>query len=104
MDSSGFSYPCVGVLDPVGWVWGRGVVAGTSFAQVILKLLNQLKFPGSIASAIHSAIGNVPKGHIFAFLQSYGAGGFAKRAMRMAGGWFIVALLLAAVGKLLMEN
>ncbi|KAI9770844.1 MAG: hypothetical protein M1839_003039 [Geoglossum umbratile] len=59
---------------------------------------------GSFAAVIQSAIGNVPKGSMFAFLQSYGAGGFARHAMRLAGAWVVVALLLAAVGKLLMEN
>jgi len=52
---------------------------------------------------IQSYIGNVPKGSIFAFLTSNGAGGFARRAMRMAGMWLILAVLLAAVGQLLWD-
>ncbi|KAI9774120.1 MAG: hypothetical protein M1840_005213 [Geoglossum simile] len=59
---------------------------------------------GSLAAVIQSALANIPKGSIFAFLQSYGAGGFAGSAIRMAGVWVGIAVLLAAVGKLLLEN
>ncbi|KAA8913480.1 hypothetical protein FN846DRAFT_99110 [Sphaerosporella brunnea] len=59
---------------------------------------------GSMAAALQSYIGNVPKGSLFAFLQSNGAGGFARTAFRMAGLWIIVAVLLAAIGKILIER
>jgi hypothetical protein len=57
-----------------------------------------------MAAALQSRIGNVPKGSLFAFLQSNGAGGFARTAFRMAGMWLLIAVLLAAVGKLLIDN
>jgi len=59
---------------------------------------------GSIAASLQSAIGNVPKGSLFALLQSNGAGGFAYTAMRMAGIWVAVAVALAALGKVLLDG
>jgi len=52
---------------------------------------------------IQSYIGDVPKGSLFAFLTSNGAGGFARVAFRMAQRFVVIAVLLAAVGKLLLH-
>jgi hypothetical protein len=59
---------------------------------------------GSIAAAILLSIGNAKKGSVFAFLQSYGARGFASNAVRLAGMWLVIAVVLAAVGKVLIEK
>jgi hypothetical protein len=53
---------------------------------------------------MQSNVGNVKKGSLFAFLQSNGAGGFASNAVKMAGKWVLIAVILAAVGKLLIEK
>lgn len=58
----------------------------------------------SIAAALQSYIGNVPKGSIFAFLQSNGAGGWARVAVRMGGLALTLAVLLVFVGVLLRER
>jgi hypothetical protein len=98
-----FIIPAMELWIPLVGFEAGGAVAGKSTVSLApTKLI--LLIPGSFAAMIQSAIGNVPKGSIFAFLQSYGAGGFARHAMRLAGAWGVAALLLAAVGKLLMEN
>jgi hypothetical protein len=53
---------------------------------------------------VQSRMGNVPKGSLFAFLQSNGARRFAGLALRSGGGWLLVATLLADVGAVLLEK
>ncbi|KAA8895345.1 hypothetical protein FN846DRAFT_970081 [Sphaerosporella brunnea] len=60
---------------------------------------------GSIAAAVQAAIGNVPVASLFAFLQSFGARGFAHRAVAAhTGQSLVLAVLLAAAGKTLLEK
>ncbi|KAF8242739.1 hypothetical protein K440DRAFT_664575, partial [Wilcoxina mikolae CBS 423.85] len=59
---------------------------------------------GSMAARLQSRIGNVSKGSLFAFLQSNGAGGFARTAIRVAGVSLVLAVALAAVGLLLAQH
>ena len=59
---------------------------------------------GSAAAAIHSMIGVVATGSVFAFLQSLGAGGFAAAVVALA--WVIVTavVLFTALVKWLVES
>ncbi|KAF8534248.1 hypothetical protein BDD12DRAFT_431483 [Trichophaea hybrida] len=59
---------------------------------------------GSIAAAIQSMIGSVPAGSIFAFLQSYGAGGWAAAVVNAGGHALLIAFLLIVIGTLLKER
>jgi len=53
---------------------------------------------------MQSMIGNVPLGSIFAFLQSYGAGGWAATAVNSGEFTLLVAYLLTAIGTLLRDR
>ncbi|KAF8419184.1 hypothetical protein EV426DRAFT_702045 [Tirmania nivea] len=59
---------------------------------------------GSLAAALHSYIGNVPKGSIFAFLQSVGAGGWGQAALQMTNMYVTIAVIIAAVGAFLIQQ
>jgi hypothetical protein len=62
----------------------------------------------SIAAAIEASIGNIPKGSLFAFLQSYGARGFAHQVVALhaqrAQQLVVLGVLLATAGKFLIES
>ncbi|KAF8458200.1 hypothetical protein BDZ91DRAFT_743265 [Kalaharituber pfeilii] len=59
---------------------------------------------GSIAAALQARIGNVAKDSLFAYLQSAGAGGWAFKALERANMFITIAVLLVAVGELLVEK
>ena len=59
---------------------------------------------GSIAAIIQSRIGNVPQGSLFSYLQKFGAGGFAKEAITLGGRFILIAVVLATVGKILLDQ
>ncbi|KAI5776509.1 hypothetical protein EDC01DRAFT_733151 [Geopyxis carbonaria] len=58
----------------------------------------------SVAAGMMARVGNVPKGSWISFLQRHGTRSFAGRAMRMGGVGLVLAVVLAGVGMLLVEN
>lgn len=58
----------------------------------------------SIAAALHSRIGNVAKASIFAFLQSVGAKGWAFQALERTNMFIIIAVIIVAIGKILIDK
>ena len=84
-------------------MWDHDTETSTLSLKAILGLaLN--KISGSIAAATQSRIGGAKGGSVFASLQSYGAGGPARATIRKGQIWIVVSVLVAAVGKMLMEN
>ncbi|RPB27791.1 hypothetical protein L211DRAFT_833773 [Terfezia boudieri ATCC MYA-4762] len=59
---------------------------------------------GSIAAALQSAIGNVSKKSLFAFLQSVGAGGWGLVALQQTNMLVTIAVIIAAIGELLISH
>ncbi|RPB27798.1 hypothetical protein L211DRAFT_845811 [Terfezia boudieri ATCC MYA-4762] len=59
---------------------------------------------GSIAAALQSAIGNVSKGSLFAFLQSVRAGGWAFLALQRINMLVTIAVIIAAIGEFLISH
>ncbi|KAF8534249.1 hypothetical protein BDD12DRAFT_896473 [Trichophaea hybrida] len=80
------------------------LVPASRFWLLILGFKPNGIIPGSIAAALQSIISNVPPGPVFSFLLSYGAGGFACTAINIGGIKLLLAVLLAIIGKLLMDR
>src|SRR5690606_7562076 len=86
------------------WVLLPALVPALNAWLVLLGFQSGGIAAGSVAAAIQSYIGSVPRGSLFAFLQSHGAGGFAAHAVQMGGTVLTIAVVLAVLGKVLAEK